>query len=289
MGRMKSRFEIPQRDYFQRGVPLILTLDGRSFSNYTKNLVKPFDEGLIEDMQQTLIHLCKNIGGAKCGYTQSDEMHVLVTDYDTHNTEPFFGYRKDKIYSNVASIATAKFMQLRIIRSISHTEIAEEIDNLVENIKLANFDCRGTSYPVYEVGNYFKARQRDAVRNSISMLAQSLYSHNQLNGKNQSEMQEMCFEKGHNWNDLGQGKKRGSFVVKNTYWDGELVETLTGMTHPRSETMYLEGNSDSNLFGKVIKFGETSPHSPVTRTKWEVIDTPLNFSQENFEKFITTT
>ena len=35
-------------------------------------------------------------------------------------------------------------------------------------------------------------------------------------------MQEMCFQKGHNWNDLHWSKKRGSFIVKNTYINGEL-------------------------------------------------------------------
>jgi tRNA(His) 5'-end guanylyltransferase len=84
--------------------------------------------------------------------------------------------------------------------------------------KIALFDSRVFTIPSRnEVENYFIWRQQDTVRNSISSLAQSLYSHNHLYGKNSSEMQELCFLKGKNWNDLSDKIKNGRLISKETY------------------------------------------------------------------------
>lgn len=80
--RMKENYENRSKQFLTRRTPTIIRLDGKSFHTYTKGLNKPFDEGLIEDMQLTTAFLCENIQGAKCGYTQSDEITILLTDYD---------------------------------------------------------------------------------------------------------------------------------------------------------------------------------------------------------------
>ena len=209
MQRMKSNYEDRYRFQLTRRTPVIIRIDGKAFHTYTKGLNKPFDENLIEDMQKTTEFLCKNIQGAKLGYTQSDEISILLVDYDTLTTDGWFDYNVQKIVSVSASITTAIFNRLRVLRGK---------DNL------AYFDSRVFNIPVDEVSNYFLARQKDAVRNSISMLAQSLYSHKQLENKNMSDMQEMCFQKGYNWNNLEYYKKRGSTIIKQeSIWS--LVET----------------------------------------------------------------
>lgn len=91
--------------------------DGKAFHTYTKNLNKPFDEGLIEDMQQTAIYLCQNIQGAKCAYVQSDEISILITDYDTLTTDAWFDYEVQKMTSISSGIAVGKFSQLRFLRN----------------------------------------------------------------------------------------------------------------------------------------------------------------------------
>ena len=79
---------------------------------------KPFDEGLIEDMEATTKFLCENIQGVKLGYCQSDEISLLLTDYETLDTQAWFDYNVQKMTSISASMATAKFNQLRLQRNI---------------------------------------------------------------------------------------------------------------------------------------------------------------------------
>lgn len=224
MQRMKSNYEDRYRFHLTRRTPVIIRIDGKAFHTYTRGLNKPFDQGLIEDMQQTTIFLCKNIQGAKLGYTQSDEISILVTDYDNLNTDAWFDYNIQKMTSISASLATGIFNQLRMYRNADEN-IELGLSTLESiGIKLANFDSRCFNIPKEEVSNYFLARQKDAVRNSVSMLAQSLYSHKELEYCSVDRMQEMCFVKGINWNNLEYYKKRGSTVVKNEgIW--ELIET----------------------------------------------------------------
>lgn len=254
MIRMKKNYESRSKTFLTRRTPVIIRLDGKAFHTYTKGLDKPFDEGLISDMQQTAIYLCQNIQGAKCAYTQSDEISILVTDFDTLTTDAWFDYNVQKMVSVSASLATGIFNQLRYV---SKAAIYEEpyFDELIKETRIANFDSRAFNIPEDEVGNYFYARQRDAVKNSISMLAQSLYSHSELHNKNGNEMQEMAFQKGHNWNDLHWSKKRGSFVVKNNYINNNLVHQIDVISLTKDD---------------------------VVRTKWEVIETPERFTLSNF-------
>lgn len=259
MDRMKESYEIRARHYLTRRIPVIMRLDGKAFHTYTKGLNKPFDEGLIEDMQKTAIYLCEQIQGCKAAYIQSDELSFLLTDYENLNTEAWFNYEVQKMTSVSASLATAKFNQLRVCREIDNNDCIDPIiwkDDFL-NIKLANFDSRVFTIPKDEVSNYFLARQLDAEKNSIAMLAQSMYSHKELHGKHGGEMQEMCFQKGVNWNDLHFSKKRGSFIVKNTYVDGKLLDE-----------------------------GTTVSEQSVIRTKWEVVETPMRFNHSHFEKWL---
>ncbi len=234
--RMKE-YEHATRTFLEKKIPVILRLDGKAFHTYTKGFDKPYDEALIEDMQKTLIYLCENIQGAKCGYTQSDEITILLTDFDTEETSAWYDYNVEKITSVSASLATAKFNHLRFLRKLKSITTSNDIsfkpeyncidfeDQLVK-IKLAQFDSRAFQAPTpEEVVNNFLWRYRDAVKNSKAMLAQSLFSPAQLHKVNTDEMVTKCItEKNINWNDLDYSKKYGTFVIKNKYANGELVD-----------------------------------------------------------------
>lgn len=60
-----------------------------------------------------------------------------------------------------------------------------------------------------------KLLAQDATRNSIAAVAQSQYSHKELHKKNTSQMQEMVFKKGINWNDYDPKLKRGRIILKS--------------------------------------------------------------------------
>ena len=284
--RIRENYEHRTRQSLPRRTNTIIRLDGKSFHTYTKGLDKPFDEGLIEDMQQTAIYLCENIQGAKCAFTQSDEITLLLTDYDTITTDAWFDGNVQKITSISASMATAKFNQLRLRRKTNKldggtTLFPIEIPYLMDG-ELATFDSRAfTIADKEEVVNNFIWRQQDAERNSIQMLAQSLYSHNELHKKNTSMLQDMCFDKGHNWNDLHFSKKRGSLILNNTYIDnrivdGDNIEFYRNGYGSFKEPCYMERYQEFyEAESGINKWNYRLIKDPKIRTKWEVVDTPI--------------
>lgn len=92
---------------------VLVMLDGRSFSKLIKNnYEKPFDKTFVSMMNEVSAYLLKNVGNCKFAYTQSDEITLVLTDFDTETTDSFFGYRLCKLLSIIPSLATAKFNQL---------------------------------------------------------------------------------------------------------------------------------------------------------------------------------
>lgn len=114
--RIKEYYEDRTKTFLTRRMITIIRLDGKGFSKFTKNLNKPFDDGFSNDMDSTAKFLCENIQGAKFAYTQSDEITVVLTDFDTLETDAWFDYNVQKMTSIAASLATAKFNELRMLR-----------------------------------------------------------------------------------------------------------------------------------------------------------------------------
>lgn len=191
--RIKSNYEDRQRFYLTRRTPVIMRLDGKAFHTVTKKAEKPYDVTIINAMQATALKLLQEIQGAKCAYIQSDEISILITDFDTLQTEAWFDYNLNKMVSISSAIASVEFSKL-FGKSIY-------------------FDSRVFNIPKEEVTNYFRWRYLDWVRNSIQMLAQSLYSQKQLHGKNTSILQDMCMDKGINWSKLDPIYKNGTFYL----------------------------------------------------------------------------
>lgn len=201
--RMKKFYENRTRNLLPRRTYTIIRVDGKAFHTYTRGLERPFDFKLMEDMDETASYMCKNIQGAKLAFVQSDEISIVLTDFDNLSTDAWFDGNIQKMANVSASLATAKFNELR-------------------PNKIALFDSRVFTIPTRtEVKNYLIWRQQDATRNSISSAAQALYSPKELFGKNTNQMQEMCFQKGVNWNDYPIAVKRGRVILKKTFDVGE--------------------------------------------------------------------
>lgn len=222
--RMKQYESIPRISLMRRN-PVIIRIDGKAFHTFTRGFRRPFDDILIESMQETMKYLCENIQGCKIGYCQSDEISLLLTDYENINTAAWFDYQVQKMCSIAASMATLAFNQVfwDKIRDLDHDYYeypTKEFNELIEIYykaleKGAMFDARCFSIPKEEVCNYFLWRQNDCVRNSIQMVAQANFSHKQLQNKSCDELQEMLWqEKNINWNDFETVKKRGSCCTK---------------------------------------------------------------------------
>lgn len=202
--RMKTYYENRTKVKLPRRTYTIIRIDGKAFHTYTRKLGKPFDATLIDDMFWTTKMLCENIQGCKMGYTQSDEISLLLTDFDRLGTDAWFDGNIQKMTSVSASMATGYFNSRR------------EPNEYGVPQPLAFFDSRVFTIPTsVEVENYFIWRQKDAIRNSISMLAQSLYSHKELHKKGERDKIEMIKDKYHNWETLPDWIRRGYFVTKN--------------------------------------------------------------------------
>ena len=205
--RMKENYEDRTRISLPRRSYTIIRIDGKAFHTYTRGLERPFDDGLIEDMDLTAAYLCKNIMGAKFAFVQSDEISILLTDFEDIGTQAWFDNNLQKMCSVSASMATRAFNEARLKRY-----------GFIKDFKWAEFDSRVFQIPQkVEVENYFIWRQQDTTRNSISSVAQSLYSSKKLHGISTDGMQELIFQKGINWNDYAPKYKRGRMIVKETY------------------------------------------------------------------------
>jgi len=199
--RMKA-FEAISNAKLIPKVPAIIRFDGRSFSNFTKGMSKPWDMGFVATMQDTTVKLCENIQGAIFGYCQSDEISILLIDWQGYDTTKWFDGKIQKICSVGAGIATAYFNDI----------LKGRFENWWGN---GVFDARVFNIPEHDIVNNFLWRQQDCERNSVQMLARAHFSHSQCHNKNCNELQDMLMtEKEVNWNDIPTHLKRGTAVVR---------------------------------------------------------------------------
>ena len=210
---------------------VIIMVDGRSFSKMIKNKYKkPFDETFIDMMNETAKYLLQNVQGAKFAYVQSDEISILVTDFDTPMTDSLFGYRLCKIQSICAAMAASKFNQLALQNTfkeynLAHGTLSIESDEfpyddfygMVEGQKLVEFDCKAWAVPDYNTAFcHFLWRQNDCIRNSKQQAAQTYISHKDLTGLDADEQIGLLMERENiDWNTAyNDGEKYGRLVYK---------------------------------------------------------------------------
>jgi tRNA(His) 5'-end guanylyltransferase len=226
--RMKC-YENVTRNYLTRRAPAIIRVDGKAFHSFTRGFKKPFDGIFVKSMQETMKYLCENIQGCVLGYTQSDEITLVIIDYEKIESCAWFDNNIQKMASISASMATLafnKYFSANVYKYIEdykkeHQLIFIEEDNkyyntLIDAIKKgAMFDSRVFTLPKEEVINCVIWRQQDATRNSINSVGQANFSHKQLQNKSCNDVQDMLMsEKGINWNDYTTTLKRGSCCIK---------------------------------------------------------------------------
>jgi tRNA(His) guanylyltransferase len=239
LGDRMKRHEAARRALLPRRTYTICRVDIRAARSYLRGRAeRPFDTTFMADMDAVAEILCEEITGAAFAYTQSDEISVLYTDFRTHTTEPWFGGVEAKQVSISAALATAALNERRPGRAVFDSRVFTVADPA-------------------EVAAYFVWRQRDAVRNSVSMAAQAQFSPGQLHGVNAGRMQELLWsERGINWNDYPDGAKRGRTTVRHV---GE------------RPIEYLDGRTDETVRTTAVRhWWETSPapHFTLTAGSW---------------------
>ena len=235
--RMKEFYESVPKTKLMRRCPVAIRCDGKAFHTFTRGFQKPFDEVLTTSMQETMKYLCENIQGCVLGYTQSDEITLILQDYAKLDTCAWFDYEVQKMCSIAASMATMAFNKFfyknvdaeRFEFTEEYTRDGEFNPNYKNKAlaerwlthkrateKGAMFDARCFNIPKEEVANLLYWRQLDATRNSIQMVGQANFSHKELQNKSCNKIQDMLMlERGINWNDFPVYQKRGSCCIKN--------------------------------------------------------------------------
>lgn len=166
-------------------------------------------------------------------YQQSDEISLLLIDYQTLNSQAFFDYEVQKVCSITASMATMAFNKFfsynvqnfgydccddtlgKEVNAGSEEDYHRFETVYMKKLHDAMFDSRCFNINKDDCVNYFYWRQLDATRNSIQMVGQANFSHKELQGKSCNAIQDMLHEqRGINWNDLPTYQKRGSCCIK---------------------------------------------------------------------------
>lgn len=196
--RMKGYERLGESQLMPR-VPVLIRLDGKAFHTLTKGMDKPFDHKLMQCMEVATKFACQHMQGAQFAYTQSDEISILLTDWDTYTTGAWFCYRVQKMASVAASLATAGFN-----RAFGPLFAGTKFEQ-----RLALFDARVWNVPRHEVANYYVWRQQDWQRNSVHMAGRAQFSAKQLHRKSGLVVREMLREAGHPWEDLTTQERLG--------------------------------------------------------------------------------
>ena len=231
--RMKEFYEKPYQTKLTRRTPVAIRIDGKAFHTFTRGFQKPFDPLLMKTMQHTMKYLCENIQDCVFGFTQSDEITLILIDYQKLDSSAWFDYEVQKMCSISSSMATMAFnkyfseMVMQLESDVAQeyetngdTEWVIEMEKYLKAYrksceKGAMFDSRCFNIPKEEVCNLIYWRQLDATRNSIQMVGQANFSHNELQGKSCNMIQDMLLtQKDINWNDYPVACKRGSACIK---------------------------------------------------------------------------
>lgn len=184
-------------------LPALVRLDGRKFHNFTRGLARPYDERLSRVMIETAKYLVEETH-ASIAYTQSDEISLLFPNVNA-DAQMMYDGRVQKITSVFAAMATAKFNRL----------IADAIPE--KSHLLPVFDARAWDVSNLDLAaEHFIWREADATKNSLSMAAQSVYSHKELQKVGTAQQHDMLHAKGINWNNYPAFFKRGTYVRRES-------------------------------------------------------------------------
>lgn len=235
---------------------ILVHLDGKNFSKLIKNnFEKPFDTKFMDMMNRTAKFLCDNVQGCKIGYVQSDEISLLITDFDTPKTDTLFGGRLCKIQSILAAMATSEFNRWFTIYNLNKCYDNVNVGEFISKMKMAQFDCKCWVVPnENDAFAWFLYRNLECVRNSKQQAAQTYLPNERLNGKTADEQIEMLKnERGVDWNQYLPDEQYGRFIARQ-----------------------------SKKFTKLVNGEEV----PFVRNKFEIMSgIPLN-EENNKEKFI---
>lgn len=213
--RMKG-YENVERRFLYTRMPVIIRLDMRAGHSLTGKWFKekPIDFKFQQLMISTADYLLKNIQNCRVAYTQSDEISLLLCDFQSFETQSWFGNNLQKIVSVSAGMASSFFTTM--------------FQNLKSQNEVVVFDARAFNLSKEEIYNYFLWRSIDCSRNSVQAHAQSMFSHKELHSLNTNQLiSKMKEEKDFNWVSQPDVVKNGAILWRDEKYHTEGLKKLS--------------------------------------------------------------
>ena len=305
LGDRMKKYESVNKTHLISKLYTVIRLDGKAFHTYTKQFKRPFDNELINLMDETAIYLCSKIQGAKFAFVQSDEISIYLSDMDSLEQQMWFDGEVEKIVSVSSSMASAKFNHIAFLNKLK-CQLSNDFDmrstiNLhdLETMSLAEFDARVFQLPnVEELVNCYIWRQQDCIRNSISSVAQSRFSAKELHKKSTKDMKQMLIDINDSWENYEPKQKTGRLIVKNLYINDQLATTKYNDIDENEDNLPIIYQPDlqstffPSKFGRALKYCMSSHgfedwcdiRIEKIRTKWESVACPELILNKQFLK-----
>lgn len=268
-GERCKRYEAASKQVLVPRTPVLARVDGRAFHTFTRWCARPYDTDFHACMWAAAAALCKDVAGCKLAYVQSDEINLLVTDYEDVSTQAHFDYEVPKLCSTAAATASVAFL------ADFYKRFSDKAIRMLQSGRgLPTFDARFYNVPREDVANVFLWRQRDAERNSLTMHAQAHYSHKELHGQGKAAKHDLLHAKGINWSHLPTPRKRGVCVVRETY---EVPKTRPPVKTTGSDAAWVALVTDDLL---------NPVEGTTTRSRWVVDEDIPIFSTPEGRQYI---
>lgn len=200
-------------------IPVIIKIDGRSFSRATKRIQKPFCHRTMAILNGTMLSLVKKIDGAVFGYQYSDKIVLVLRNDRGEEEDPWFGNDVQAMCSAAASMATYEFM----------TQLWE-IDEPPELEGDISFKTNVFGIPnIIEVINYIIYRQYCCMQYAIDETVYSVIGRGStLDGVDIEDRKKILDDAGVSLEEFPASFRHGSAV----YLTPKLVHTAHGeVTH----------------------------------------------------------
>lgn len=250
LGDRQKSYEAVSESRLVPKIPIIIRIDGKAFHTYTRGMKKPFDNVLGYAMRETTRALCKDVHTCVFGYTQSDEITLILKLPDRIKSQEYVNRRVQKMVSLTASKATRYFNKffrkaveefeefnrkksLELSRAIGKyginsyevIKLENEVDldseklykTYIKRLGDAEFDSRAFNIPEWDCINNIIWRQQDAIRNSVEAVGHVYFSDKELNKVKCEQIKEKLInEKGIDWeNDFTSYQKYGACCYKS--------------------------------------------------------------------------
>lgn len=189
-------------------LPIYARVDMRAGHSFCKNLDKPFDKAYTDAMKAATAYIVEKTNAA-LGYCQSDEASFVWLD----STKVPFETRLFKLQSVLASMFTAAFFNACLGTKI------ESRARRITCTSFPSFDCRVCNMPsLDECTNMVLWRERDSIKNSITLLALEHFSTKQIDKKNSADKIKMLADIGVDYfSVLAPEQRRGSYFRRELY------------------------------------------------------------------------